>query len=382
MHIAILGAGIMGSSLALQLARLGHRVALIDRLDEPVAAASRWNEGKLHLGYIYTADSSLATARSVMRGGTQFPRVVEDLLSVRLADHSTADDDIYLVHRDSIVPADEIGATFLRIDALARETAGPHDYFGNLVNARSRRLSASQLARVANSERIVAGFAVPERSVDTQWLAARFADALRNSAGIELRLSTEVASVAPIGAVDGRWLVTTGEGSTDTYDLVVNCLWEGRLAIDVGAGVTPAPGWSHRFRYCLFITTRSPVAIESALMAVGPFGDVKNYDGRHIYMSWYPAGMVSEGHDIAPPTPPLFDTAGEAAFVSTVRRELGSLLTGVEEVFEAADTVRIHGGYVFAKGRGALDDPAATIHRWTPANSRPRLSWQRLSLAS
>lgn len=62
-RIAILGAGIMGSATALFLARRGHLVSLYDAADSPFSAASRWNEGKIHLGYIYSADPSLKSAR-------------------------------------------------------------------------------------------------------------------------------------------------------------------------------------------------------------------------------------------------------------------------------------------------------------------------------
>ena len=51
-HAAVLGAGIMGCATALWLARRGDRVTLIDAGDRPFAGASRWNEGKIHLGYL------------------------------------------------------------------------------------------------------------------------------------------------------------------------------------------------------------------------------------------------------------------------------------------------------------------------------------------
>ena len=48
--VAVLGAGIMGTCLALMLARRGRRVVLFDKAAMPMSAASRWNEGKIHLG--------------------------------------------------------------------------------------------------------------------------------------------------------------------------------------------------------------------------------------------------------------------------------------------------------------------------------------------
>ena len=41
--------------------------------------ASRWNEGKIHLGFLYAADPTLRSARSVLGGGLDFARQVERL---------------------------------------------------------------------------------------------------------------------------------------------------------------------------------------------------------------------------------------------------------------------------------------------------------------
>jgi len=53
--VAILGAGIMGSSTALFLARRGAAVTLFDAAPAPFSCASRWNEGKIHLGFLYSS---------------------------------------------------------------------------------------------------------------------------------------------------------------------------------------------------------------------------------------------------------------------------------------------------------------------------------------
>ena len=55
-RVAVLGAGIMGSSTALYLARAGIQVDLFDAADRPFSGASRWNEGKIHLGFLYAND--------------------------------------------------------------------------------------------------------------------------------------------------------------------------------------------------------------------------------------------------------------------------------------------------------------------------------------
>jgi len=78
--VAVLGAGIMGSSLALMLARRGSRVTLFEQLAQPFEAASRWNEGKIHLGFLYNADGSMQSAERMLPGGLAFKPLVEELI--------------------------------------------------------------------------------------------------------------------------------------------------------------------------------------------------------------------------------------------------------------------------------------------------------------
>ena len=65
-HVAVLGAGIMGCSAALCLARRGARITLLDGAPRPCAGASRWNEGKIHLDFA-GAQPSDEVADSVVR---------------------------------------------------------------------------------------------------------------------------------------------------------------------------------------------------------------------------------------------------------------------------------------------------------------------------
>ena len=70
----------MGTSTALFLARRGCDVTLVDREGAVMQATSRWNEGKIHLGYLYGADPTLNTARHVIPGGLMFGALVEELI--------------------------------------------------------------------------------------------------------------------------------------------------------------------------------------------------------------------------------------------------------------------------------------------------------------
>jgi glycine/D-amino acid oxidase-like deaminating enzyme len=361
-RIAILGAGILGSCLALMLARRGHAVTLFDKESGPVACASRWNEGKIHLGYLYGADPTLRTARHILPGSLRFAPLISQLLDTDLAPHTTSTDDIYLVHRNSVADPASLADTFARVDALVRAEPSARDYLADVTSARARALSPAELATLTTSGDIVVGFEVPERSVNTQWLADRLAAALHGEPRIMLRLDTTITAARPIEGVDGSWRVV-GEGVDEPFDLVINALWDGRLAIDRTAGIEPAPGWSHRYRLCIFARTTRDVTTRSALVAVGPFGDVKNYNGRDFYISWYPVGLRAESGEISLPEPPPLDAMAEQRFIADVRAGVVRLMPGVEQVFEAAETLKVRGGFVFAQERGSLSDPGSSIHR-------------------
>jgi hypothetical protein len=143
----------------------------------------------------------------------------------------------------------------------------------------------------------------------------------------------------------------------------VNALWNGRLPIDVTAGIAPERPWSHRFRLCVFARTRTDCDVPSAIVAVGPFGDVKNYNGRDFYLSWYPVGLAAEGDglELDAPAPPAGPEA--EAFIGRVRDALERVMPGTGRVFDDAESAIVHGGHVFARGTGALDDPRSGLHR-------------------
>ena len=95
-RVAVLGAGIMGSSTALFLARAGCEVVLIDKASSPMGAASRWNEGKIHLGFLYAADPSTNSAARMIPGGLAFKALTEELIGSHLDAPDIRDPDLII----------------------------------------------------------------------------------------------------------------------------------------------------------------------------------------------------------------------------------------------------------------------------------------------
>lgn len=352
-RIAVLGAGIMGVSLALYLARRGAEVVLFDAASAPLTGASRWNEGKIHLGFLYANDPTLSSAKRLIPGGLSFAPLMTELTG-RPLQKITPDDDIYLIHARSVISSQEAASYFARVSDLLREQGA--DYLGPLTSAAP--LSRAALANVTTSDEIVAGFRTPERSLCTVTLASQLIDALASEPRVVQCMNTLVTNVTPIDSAEGAWRV-----HGERFDWVINALWHGRLAIDVKAGLAPVPGWSHRYRASAFIRTTRPIAAPCAVIAVGPFGDFKAYDQHTFYASWYPAGVLAAGGDIDAPAAPHLSEARKRDIAQSVAVELGARLPVVRDVFDAAANIEIEGGYVFAQGEGALDDRAATLHR-------------------
>lgn len=225
-QVAILGAGIMGSSAALFLARQGARVMLFDAAPGPLEGASRWNEGKIHLGYLYNAAGTMDTVRQVLPGGLLFKSLTERLIGCSLADVTTGRDDIFLCHRDSVVGPGAMWDHFQRVTDMVRAHPDAHRYLVDASRSRAQRMSATELGQVADPATVRAGFKVPERSVATTWIADRITDALRTETGIEQRMRTKVTGAHPEvpGEVQGRWLVETEEDVHGPFDYVVNAL--------------------------------------------------------------------------------------------------------------------------------------------------------------
>jgi hypothetical protein len=74
-------------------------------------------------------------------------------------------------------------------------------------------------------------------------------------------------------------------------------------------------------------------------------------------------GLVAEGNDLELEAPAVPSGSEAEAFIARVRAALEPLMPGVGPVLDDAESVIVHGGFVFARGAGALDDPRSGLHR-------------------
>jgi hypothetical protein len=371
-RIAVLGAGILGCSTALLLARSGCSVTLFDAAPQPFSGASRWNEGKIHLGFLYAGDPSLATARRILPGGLAFKPLVEGLLGCSISEAMTQTDDTYLIHKQSVASVDSVGRYFAEVVQLIQADPAAGDYLVDLRQCQVKGLSDSELRGMTNADSILGGFQVPERSVSTNWLADRYLEALKGGDQIATCMGARVTDLRSLGGgYEGPWQVHTAARTFEPFDCVVNAMWEGRIGLDARIGLHPPAGWTHRYRLSLFARTDVPLDAPSAVVSVGPFGDLKNYTGRDFYLSWYPAGLMAEGCELDPPAISDLGEQERGLIIESIISNLAQYIPAARTIVQRATQLTLGGGWVFAMGRGSLDDPNSTLHR------RDRIGIQR-----
>jgi hypothetical protein len=120
---------------------------------------------------------------------------------------------------------------------------------------------------------------------------------------------------------------------------------------------------SNRYRESLFLRSTRALDLPCAIIATGPFGDVKNYNGRDFYLSWYPDGLLTDSSELAPPDATALPRLPKGDFVAAVLGHLGPYLPWVTELHNAIESVTVEGGWVFAAGRGQLSAASSSLHR-------------------
>jgi len=371
-RVAVLGAGLQGSCIALALARHGVEVDLVDRADTPMTGASRHNEGKVHLGYVYANDPTRRTARTMIEGALEFGPLLRAWVGDDLDGVACAAPFSYVVHRDSLLDVAEVEQHFDDCHAIALELLDGRepDYFGGDPRIPPRRLSASESAPYFDPATALAAYATSELAVEPGSLATVVRRALARTPGIRLRTATEVRAVTRL---EDAALVHT-DRSDDRYDHVVNALWDGRLAIDDTAGIATERPWLYRMKYFLHLGPTAP--LPSTTILLGPFGDVVTYDDGSVFLSWYPSGRLGTSAELRPP-------AWRAELDGVLAKEVrAGIVEGLADLVPAVATLpaadlvpavatlpaadldgsRVLGGVIFAHGHTDIDDPASVLH--------------------
>lgn len=365
--VAVLGGGLQGCCIALALAERGARVTLYDRNDALMTQAAVANEGRMHLGYVYAADVSLATARMMIRGALAFAPFVERHVGLPPSRLGMSGHTTYVVHRDSQRSADDLARYFGAVHALVRDATADcnYRYFGLDPLHEPRRWSASERDGLFDGAAVVAAFDTPEIAIDPIVLAAATRERISLTPAIETRLHHTVRAVEDHGPA----LRVVSEGrdgpARETYDHVVNALWDGRLAVDVTRGTQPSRPWIYRFKYGVRFRRPHAKSLPTVTITLGPFGDLVVYDQGRIYLSWYPTCLHGISHTVSPPAwSAVPDEPRRARIIAETLRAMAEIIVPLRDLDPASlQECTVQGGVIVAWGRTDIDDPTSELHR-------------------
>ena len=364
-RVAVLGAGIQGCCLALELAARGAVVDLVEAGPVPMDGASRHTEGKIHLGFVYANDPSLRTAELMARGALAFLPLLRRWVGAAVATVPVSRPFTYAVHRRSLRTPDELEATYgLIADRLRRLDPGGA-YFGEAEPHRVDRLGAEDPRDYAPS--ITAAFATREIAVAPDGVADLLAKAVLDAADVRLLTAHRVVGVDPRERTVEAFAGGAGAGTArlGPYDHVANCTWGGRPAIDATAGLSPPGPWTFRLKH--FVRLRRPDGtppVPSTTVVLGPFGDIVDYGHGEHFLSWYPVGRTGWSTDLVPPAWPARPDEPEAARIGaeTLARLAEEVAPALAGWAAAGPPLDVRGGLIYSLGRSDVDDPASRFH--------------------
>lgn len=367
MRVAVVGSGIQGLCAALEFARRGADVHVFERDAEPMARASRQNEGKIHLGFVYANDPSTATARLMARAAVRFAPILRES-GVELEQVVRSEPFFYAVHRRSLLSPDALAVRYSAIARhIARYAAEPGaDYFGVRSPQFVRRLPDAEWKRHFNDEHVAGAFETAEIAADPHRLADAVVACARRHPNITLRLSTAVAGADIRPHAVGLKLE---DGRVERFAQVVNCGWCGRLAVDAAAGLPPPPAWSFRRKHFLRLPPTAPTAdLPPTTIVLGGFGDVVRYPSGHTFVSWYPAGCPGLETGLRPEPEAEIDRGDLRLATLRGAADVVPALAGVDP--RTLADAELSSGVIFALGRTDVGDPASRLHRRSEAGPR------------
>jgi glycine/D-amino acid oxidase-like deaminating enzyme len=361
----VLGAGIQGSCAALALAHAGLRVSIVDAADDCMRRASLRNEGKIHLGLVYANDPTACTPSLMLGAALRFSELLDRWCGRSLPWPALRSRPFtYVVRRDSMCPPE---ALFDRYDKLQAEYESFEDaeYVGTKPDRLWRPSSNSTPRRALNPALVAAVAETAEVAIDTAALGHEVRTALHAHPLIDTRYQCTVRGARRTAGgflVDG----TRSDGSVwrVAAPVVVNCLWEHRIALDAQLGVRAAHPWVLRLKYR--VLGNLPLALRdlpSMTFVLGRFGDVVVHPGRPTYLSWYPSCLAGWETESAPPewAAPCSGHDPRPAAAARAR----AAVAGLAEMLPALADFEIEtvdAGIIAAWGSTDIDDPRSALH--------------------
>lgn len=364
----IIGAGLQGCCIALELAKRGQKVTLIERDHQLFNRASLRNEGKVHLGLVYMNDPSFETPLFMLQGALLFRKSLERWIGEKSNQLGLSKPFYYLVAKDSFLQADQLQQGYARLQEafeLWKKKNHDWDYLGQHPEVLYERSIEQEITDLFGEEIVCSGFRTAELAIDTEVLREHMVEAVYAQENIRVLTNTRVESIVPDQDLFELTITDSYGKSVILGDTVINCAWDGKYVFDQQIGLSLPSNLLHRLKYRIIV--KLPDALRnrpSATMVIGKYGDVVNQNNGYAYLSWYPSACLGWSHDVSPPA--NWEQAARGVVDPELANQLSNeFLHAIEKWYpgiQESIVKLVDAGPIVAYGKTDVDDADSTLH--------------------
>ncbi|MCB0665515.1 MAG: FAD-dependent oxidoreductase [Saprospiraceae bacterium] len=361
----IIGSGIQGCTIALQLVRRGYHVNLIEKNSRLYSQASVQQEGKIHLGFIYAMDTLTQTSERLLSDALHFSPILDELIGMKI-DWSRLKSTRfnYLIAVDSMMEQEKLLQHYHDLnDKYHSLIKDPKLHYlgerpGSLIDessARKFRYNANKIRRV---------IPVVEHSIYPEDLRMIIIRKVRDTP-INILTGHNVTAVRRTSFGFETICRSDAGDVAIPSDMVINAAWDGKRKIDRTMGLEDTDIWSLRIKMGLIFDNFHP-KLDSFSMVQGSYGDLVIYPvQRQMYMSWYSHCLLQQTSEDE------LDQEGKALCaseirMSTVETEIEQTIQCFQEILnikDLSDPNRVKAGAILARGHQSITKPESQLHR-------------------
>lgn len=234
--ITIIGGGIAGCTTALELAKQGHEVVILERDSDILRGTSARTPGRMGLGYHYF-DSQ--TAKFYMEHTVDFMRQYSDCFLGREEEKHLRDGRYFIVN-DSLIPTQEIMANYDEISLHFEEICqadSTNKIFGSSTHLH-RALHQREFEQDVDTSRISYAIETRERLLDWKKFEARLKTEIATEKNIKIKSGFKVCDAAMSEV--GGFVLEAEDGAKESGDFVINCTWQNIEFINEKLGIGDA----------------------------------------------------------------------------------------------------------------------------------------------
>lgn len=368
-EVIVLGAGMQGCCIALELANRGYEITLIDQDPVPFNRASIRNEGKIHLGLVYVNDTGFETPELMLKAAFRFMPSLSRWIGDKSSELNISTPFYYLVSNDSFLNTDQLEDRYEQLEKSylkLKENDSGLNYLGLEPNRLTQKCSEENLADYFNTDDLQGGFITEELSIDTSRLGNIITTAVKNHPNITFFGNHRIESITK----NGNGYIVEGENGKGLWKMhslqVVNATWTDKFRLDTTLGI-PAPiGILHRLKYRVIADIPKEMKNSpSATMVIGRFGDVVIRPDSTAYISWYPEACKGWSNSLQPPEEWNEPSRGIVSdedfneFSEVFIRETAKWYPAIKN---CKPTI-VDAGVIVAQGKTDVDDEKSELHK-------------------